>query len=115
MALWALGFVLYAGLIVAGYPIAGVAGFAVCGVAALAYVGTRDRAMFDERDGRLLGHASANTIQLLGVVSAVVFPSMVALDALGVAAWPTWLGYFGYFVAGLFAVWVAFLLVERRR
>lgn len=112
-ALWALGAVLYAGLLFVGYPLVAVGSFAVCGVAAMALHARSDRPTFDERDREVFSEAGRNTIALLGMGSAVVFPTMVVLDALNYAEWPTWLAYGGYFVAGLFAVWFAFLLLAR--
>jgi uncharacterized membrane protein len=115
VALWALGAVLYAGLLVVGYPLVAVGAFAVCGIGAMALQAHSDRPTFDERDRAVFGEAGRNTIALLGMGSAVVFPTMVVLDALGYAEWPVWLAYAGYFVAGLFAVWLAFVLLARAR
>lgn len=114
-ALWAVGAVLYAGLLVVGYPLVAVAAFAVCGIAAMALHARSDRPTFDERDREVFGEAGRHTIALLGMLSAVVFPTMVVLDALNYAEWPVWLAYGGYFVAGLFVVWLAFVLLARVR
>jgi uncharacterized membrane protein len=114
-ALWAVGSVLYAGLLLAGYPLFGVAAFVLGGGAAITLQARSDRTVFDERDRDVFGEAGRNTIALLGMTSAVVFPTMVAAEALGYAEWPVWLAYAAYFVAGLFAVWGVFLLLARAR
>jgi uncharacterized membrane protein len=114
VALWALATALYVGLLVAGYVVAGVVAFAALALAAVAYHRRTDRALFDERDEAVLQEASANTVALLGQVSAVVFPATAALWALGYVAWPTWLTPVALFVAGLFVVWVGMILLARR-
>ncbi|MFC7228128.1 DUF2178 domain-containing protein [Salinirubellus salinus] len=107
VGLWAVGTALYVALLLAGQVLAGVAAFALFGVGALAYHRTRQRPMLDERDASVLETASANTVRLLGVGSAVVFPSTAALDALGYVTWPAWLTPVGLFLGAFWAVWVA--------
>lgn len=113
VALWALGTALYAGLLVAGYPLVGVGAFVVAAAAAIGLQASSDAPTFDERDREVFGEAGRHTIALLGMAAAVVFPTMVVASALNYAEWPIWLAYAGYFVAGLFAVWLAFLLLAR--
>jgi uncharacterized membrane protein len=115
VALWTIGSVLYAGLLVAGYPLVGVAAFAVGGVVAIALQKHSDAQTFDERDREVFGEAGRHTIALVGMASAVVFPTMVVASAVGYAEWPLWLAYAGYFVAALFAVWLVFVLLARWR
>ena len=43
--------------------------------------------MFDERDDRIVGRASAATLTLFGWLSALVYPSLVALSATGNFSW----------------------------
>ncbi|PSQ33759.1 DUF2178 domain-containing protein [Halobacteriales archaeon SW_12_69_24] len=43
--------------------------------------------MFDERDDRIVGRASAATLTLFGWLSALVYPSLVALSATGQFSW----------------------------
>lgn len=115
VGLWAVAAVCYVSGLLAGYPLFAVAAFVLFGVAATATVRRADGVVFDERDRDIIEAASANTIQLLGVGSAIVFPSMVVLTALEYVRWPPWLGYVGFVVAGLFALWLAFLALERYR
>jgi uncharacterized membrane protein len=115
VGLWALGSLLYVALIVAGLPLVAVAAFAVAGGAAVALQGTADRPVFDERDEQFLEEASANAVRVLGIGSAVVFPTMVILRALDYVEWPAWFVGFAWFVAGFFALWTAFLLLARYR
>lgn len=115
VALWAVGSVLYAGLLLAGYPLVGVAAFVVGAVAAMALQHRADAPTFDERDREVLDEAGRHTVALLGMASAVVFPTMVVGEVLGYVEWPPWLAYAGYFVAVLFAVWGVFVLLARSR
>ena len=46
-----------------------------------------DTRIFDERDDRILGRASAATLTLFGWLSALVYPSLVALSATGDFSW----------------------------
>ena len=46
-----------------------------------------DDTMFDERDDRIMGRASAATLTLFGWLSAIVYPSLVALWATGDFEW----------------------------
>ena len=46
-----------------------------------------DTRMFDERDDRIMGRASAATLTLFGWLSALVYPSLVALSATGNFSW----------------------------
>ena len=46
-----------------------------------------DTRMFDERDDRIVGRASAATLTLFGWLSALVYPSLVALSATGDFSW----------------------------
>ncbi|MFB6205479.1 MAG: DUF2178 domain-containing protein [Haloglomus sp.] len=114
-ASWAVGSALYGVLIVAGYPLVGVGAFVVGAVAAVALDQGSNRPISDERDRAVFDEAGRHTIAAVGMASAVVFPTMVALRALDYTTWPTWLYYAGYFVAGLFAVWGVFVLLAQRR
>jgi len=110
--LWLGSGLLFAALIVAGYPLVGVGAFAFGALAATA-LEHRSPKLFDERDTTIFHEAGANTIAVVGLGSAVLFPTMTALRALGVVAWPLWLAYLGWFVTGLFAIWGCALAVAR--
>jgi uncharacterized membrane protein len=114
VGLWAVGTVGYVALLLAGHVLAGVTAFALLGVGAIVYHRTRERPVLDERDASVIEEASANTARLLGLGSAVVFPATAALDALGYAAWPSWLTPLALFVTALFVVWVVNLAVAGR-
>lgn len=113
IGLWALAAVAAVVLPVGGYPVAGAVAFFALGGATFA-LGPPE-AMFDERDTDIVEEASANTIQVLGISSAVVFPTVSVLAALGYIKFPAWLSSIGMFVALLFALWLGFLLLARRR
>ena len=113
IGLWALAAAAAVVLPVGGYPVAGTVAFFVLGGATFAL--GRPESMFDERDADIIEEASANTIQVLGISSAVVFPTVSVLAALGYIEFPPWLGLIGLFVALLFVLWASFLLLARRR
>jgi len=112
--LWMGSGLLFAALIAAGYPLVGVGAFALGALAATA-LQHRSPTLFDERDTTIFQEAGANTIAVVGMVSAVFFPTMTALWALDVLAWPLWLAHLGWFVTGLFAIWGLALAVARLR
>lgn len=113
IGLWALATLAFVGLSVAGYPAAGAVAFFVLGGATVAL--GRPASMFDERDADIIEEASANTVRIVGLTSAVVFPTVSALAGLGYIAFPLWLAPIGVFVAAMFALWGGFLLLARRR
>jgi uncharacterized membrane protein len=113
--LWVLSGVSLGGLIVAGYPLAGVAAFVACIVAAVGAFRYYDGPLFDERDRRIQAAASKRTLAVMGIGSAVVFPSATALWALDVIEWPLWLTPVAFFVAVLAFVHVGSLLYEASR
>jgi len=112
-AIWALGAIAFAGLIVAGYPFVGSLAFFLAAAVAIGLSAQSEAIMFDERDEAVFGDAGRWTIAIVGLASAVVFPTMTALRALDYVEWPLWFAHLGYFVAGLFAVWFAMVLLAR--
>jgi uncharacterized membrane protein len=114
IGIWALGAVAFAGLIVAGLPLVGVATFVAAAVGAVGLQQTYGGVLFDERDQTTLREAGANTIAVLGMTSAVVFPTFTALHALGLYTWPAWLTPIAWIVTALFGVWLVMLLLARR-
>lgn len=113
IGLWALATIAFVGLSVAGSPAIGAVAFFVFGGATFAL--GRPASMFDERDADIIEEASANTIQVVGLSSAVVFPTVSALAGLGYIEFPLWLSPVGVFVALMFVLWGGFLLLARRR
>ena len=113
--LWVLSGVSLAGFIVAGYPLVGVGSFVVLGLAALLLVRQYDGPLFDERDDHRQAAASKRTLGIMGVTSAIVFPSLTALWALGLVEWPVWLTPIAFFVAALAFVHVGSTIYESAR
>ena len=113
IGLWALATVAYVGLAVAGYPAVAAVAFFLFGGATFAL--GQPASMFDERDADIIEEASANTIQVVGLTSAVVFPSVAILAGLGYIEYPPWLAFAGVVVALVFALRGGFLLLARRR
>lgn len=113
-ALWLCSGVALGGLIVAGYPLLGVGAFAACAVGAVAVLQRYSGPLFDERDQHIHESASERTVTILGLSSAAVFPTVTALWALDVIAWPLWLSPIAFFVAGLSLLHGASLTYERR-
>jgi uncharacterized membrane protein len=87
VGLWIAAGVLFGVLIGFGRNLWAVAAFFVLAGATLALERTYDGPLFDERDESVHRVASAKTVGFYGVLSAVVFPTLVALDALGVYEW----------------------------
>jgi len=114
VGLWGFATVAFVGLTVGGYPAVGTVAFFALGAMATALQGTSEKTLFDERDAETLKTASANTIQVLSYGSMIVFPVVSALAGLGYIAFPLWLAPIGLFVAGLFVLWVGFVLLARR-
>ncbi|MFB6165906.1 MAG: hypothetical protein ABEJ31_12170 [Haloarculaceae archaeon] len=114
VGLWLLAGLAYGVLIAADYPLAGVAAFVLLGLAAVAYRYRAPAALFDERDRTLGRRAAGRTLRVVGVASAVFFPTAVVLWALGYHAWPPWLSYLGVYVAALFALFGFVTLLTRR-
>ena len=112
--LLAAAFITMLGLMISGFPaVAAVAFFILVGTAtALRGI---DDSMFDERDTEIVRTASSNTIAVLSLSSAIFFPTMTLLTALGYTEWPRWLTIVGVFDAVLFVVWLSTLLLARYR
>ncbi|WP_439028268.1 DUF2178 domain-containing protein [Haloarchaeobius sp. DT45] len=115
VGLWLVATAAFFGLAVAGYAAVGAAAYGVFGVSAIVLHHRYSGPLFDERDGQILGRASARTLQLFGLAAGITFPTMAALDALEVVPFPTWLSHMGALVFAIYAVWAGFLLLERRQ
>jgi uncharacterized membrane protein len=115
IGLWALSGVALGGGIVAGYPLVGVGAFVALDLVALLTFRRYDGPLFDERDERRQAAASKRTLGIMGVSSALVFPGVTALWALGVVEWPLWLTPIAFFVAALAFVHVASTMYESAR
>jgi uncharacterized membrane protein len=115
ISLWALSGVALGGGIVIGYPLVGVGGFVAFGLGALLAFRHYDGPLFDERDERRQAVASKRTLAIVGVTSALVFPSVTALWALGLVEWPLWLTPVAFFVATLAFIHVGSTMYESVR
>jgi uncharacterized membrane protein len=115
IGLWALSGVALAGGIVAGVPLVGVGAFVVTALAALLTFRRYDGPLFDERDEHRQAAASKRTLGIMGISSALIFPAVTALWALGVVAWPLWLTPIAFFVAALAFVHVGSTMYESAR
>lgn len=113
IGIWVVATVAYIGFAVAGYPALGAGAFLILGASTFA-LGRPER-MFDERDTAIVKEASANTIQVIGLISAIVFPVTAALAGFGYVEWPMWLAGASLVITVQFALWVGFLLLARRR
>ncbi len=112
VGLWVLSGVSLAGGIVAGYPLVGVATFVALAASALVTYRLYDGPLFDERDQRRQAAASKRTLAVMGLSSAVVFPGVTALWALGFIEWPLWLTPIAFFVAALAFVHIGSVMYE---
>jgi uncharacterized membrane protein len=115
VGLWMLSGVLLAGGIVAGVPLVGVGGFVACVVASIGLFRRYDGPLFDERDQRRQEAASKRTLAVMGIASAVCFPAVTALWALGIIKWPLWLTPIALFVAVLAFVHIGSIMYESAR
>jgi uncharacterized membrane protein len=115
VGLWALSGVALAVGIVAGVALAGVAAFVALALTALLTYRRYDGPLFDERDEYRQAAASKRTLAVMGLTSAVVFPGVTALWALGLVEWPFWLTPIAFFVAALAFVHVGSTMYESTR
>jgi uncharacterized membrane protein len=112
--LWALSGLVLAGAIAAGRPLFGVAGFYLLALGSVTLSRRYSGPLFDERDRQVNRAAAGRTLGLFGVGSAVLFPTMTALVALGVAEWPAWLTPIALFVPVLYGTYGVFAFLEGR-
>lgn len=82
-----LGAVALAGGTVLGRPFVGVGVYVVALGSVFVAPAVSDRRLSDERDQRIAARASAATLTLFGWLSALVYPSLVALSATGNFSW----------------------------
>jgi uncharacterized membrane protein len=107
VGLWLGGGLAFGLLVAADRPLVGVAAFALAAVLSTLASRRAERPLFDERDEAQRRVAAGWTLAVVGVASAGFFPSMVALHALGIYAWPPWASLLGFFVAGLYLLFGA--------
>jgi hypothetical protein len=100
-------------LVAAGYPLVGVAGFVVLFGAAGYLQASYSGPLFDERDRQTHERAAGWTLALFGWASAVFFPTMTVLVAVGFTTWPSWLVPIAFVVPLVYGVYGAFLVAAR--
>jgi uncharacterized membrane protein len=116
LGLWIAAGVLFGLLIGFEQKLLAVAAFFLLAGATLVLERTYDGPLFDERDESVHRVASAKTVGFYGVLSAVVFPTLVALDALGVYEWGPMAAGVAWAVAILYITYgVMTVLVGRER
>jgi hypothetical protein len=71
--------------------------------------------IYDERDDELMGRASATTLTLFGWLSALVYPSLVALSATGQFSWGPAISAVAFATAGLYGTLGLVVLYYRYR
>ncbi|USZ67148.1 hypothetical protein NGM10_10440 [Halorussus salilacus] len=113
--LWILAGVLFGTLIGFGYELWAVAAFFALAGATLVLERSHTGTLFDERDETIHRIASAKTIGFYGVLSAVVFPALVALDALGMYEWGPMAAGVAWAVAVLYVTYAAMTVVAGRK
>jgi uncharacterized membrane protein len=115
IGLWALSGVALGILVPLGEPLVGVGAFVVLALAALLVYRRYGGPLFDERDEYRQAAASKRTLGIVGITSALVFPGVTALWALGIVEWPLWLTPIAFFVAALAFVHVGSTMYESAR
>jgi uncharacterized membrane protein len=110
-----LGAVALAAFTILERPLIGV-GVYVVAILGVVLVQSQVRGpVFDERDERISQEAAQWTLTLLGLTSAVVFPSLTVAWGLDLFDWQPWSTAIALFVAVLYVTYGAFNLVLSRR
>lgn len=103
--LWLFGALALGVLSYFDFPLAGVGIYVFAAIAAITLWIRYPTTLFDERDASIHRQASGTTIYLLGIVSAVVFPTLVALWGFGMFEWGPWTTASAFLVATIFMVY----------
>lgn len=114
------GLIVAGGVVLAGFtilerPLIGVGAYVIAVAGAVALQHRTAKPVFDERDETISGEAARWTLTLLGWVSAGVFPALTAAWGLDLFEWQSWSVAIALFVAGLYLIYGAFLVVLGRR
>lgn len=86
-----IAFVVYFGLQAIGYPLLSVAGFVVFFGGAIGLAAGSSQRFWDERDQQVHERAAGYTVAMFGWLSAVAFPTIIGLEAIGHLEPPAWL------------------------
>ncbi|ACV12332.1 hypothetical protein Huta_2165 [Halorhabdus utahensis DSM 12940] len=108
-----VGAVALAGFTVLERPLVGVTvfGLAITGVMVAMY--RTERPVFDERDEQISREAAEWTLSLLGISSMLVFPTLTFAWGVDKFEWQPWSTAIAMFVAVLYLIYGAFLVVLR--
>ncbi len=110
-----LGGLALAGFTVVGRPLVGVGAYGLAMIATAVSLLQTDSPVFDERDETISKAAASRTLTVLGLASAVVFPTLTAAWGLDLFVWQPWSSAVALFVAVLFLTYGAFVAVIGRR
>lgn len=110
-----LGGLALAGLTVVGRPLLGVGAYGLALIVAAGAQLQADASVFDERDETISREAASQTLTVLGLSSAVVFPALTAAWGLGRFEWQPWSTAIALFVAVLYLTYGGFAVVIGRR
>lgn len=103
--LWLLAGLLLGVLTAAGRPVVAALAFGIGAVAAIGVRWGYGGPLFDERDRDLHNEAAGRTLSVLGIASAVVFPTLTALYGLGYFEWTAVSSTIAFGVAVLYGVY----------
>lgn len=103
--LWLFGALALGVLSYFDVPLAGVGIYVLAAIAAIVLWIRYPTTLFDERDASIHRQASGTALYLLGIVSAVVFPTLVALWGFGMFEWGPWTTASAFLVAAIFTVY----------
>mgnify|MGYP006268669909 CR=1 FL=1 len=104
-----------AGGVVFDVPFVGIAVYALGLATVFALPAVSDMRLFDERDDAIARKASATTLTLFGWLSAIVYPSLVALSATGQFSWGPASSAVAFATAAVYGVYAIALGYHRYR
>jgi uncharacterized membrane protein len=110
-----LGGLALAGFTVVGRPLVGVSAYGLAMIATAVSLLQTDSPVFDERDETISKAAASRTLTVLGLASAVVFPTLTVAWGLNLFEWQPWNSAIALFVAVLFLIYGAFAVVIGQR
>ncbi|MCY4731885.1 DUF2178 domain-containing protein [Natronomonas gomsonensis] len=96
-------------------PFVGIAVYALGLVAVFSLPAVTDVRLFDERDDAIARKAAGTTLTLFGWLSAIVYPSLVALSATGQFSWGPASTAVAFATAAVYAVYLLALGYHRYR
>ncbi|MUV85273.1 DUF2178 domain-containing protein [Natronomonas sp. CBA1123] len=104
-----------AGGVVFEAPFVGIAVYALGLLTVFALPAVTDARLFDERDDEIARKAAGTTLTLFGWLSAIVYPSLVALSATGQFSWGPASTAVAFATAAVYAVYLLALGYHRYR